>query len=100
MENNLVRNIVVAAIVIVVGFLFFMNMGDDANEVDGVDVTDTSIEVTSTIGQIDDERIKNADSEPGNWLAYGRTYEEGKKINWKDGVRALHCILKYNIFTR
>ena len=29
---------------------------------------------------------------------YGRTYEEGKKIGWKDGVRALICILKYNIF--
>jgi glycosyltransferase involved in cell wall biosynthesis len=28
---------------------------------------------------------------------YGRTYEEGKKINWKDGVRALYFILKYNI---
>lgn len=27
---------------------------------------------------------------------YGRTYAEGKKINWKDGVRALWCILKYN----
>ncbi len=26
---------------------------------------------------------------------YGRTYEEGKKINWKDGVRAIYCILKY-----
>lgn len=26
---------------------------------------------------------------------YGRTYEEGKKIGWKDGVRALYCILKY-----
>jgi hypothetical protein len=25
----------------------------------------------------------------------GRTYAEGKKINWKDGVRALWCILKY-----
>ena len=31
---------------------------------------------------------------------YGRTYEEGKKINWKDGVRALWCILKYNLFTK
>jgi len=30
---------------------------------------------------------------------YGRTYEEGKKINWKDGFRAIYCILKYNIFT-
>ncbi|GAB4248825.1 MAG: glycosyltransferase family 2 protein [Saprospiraceae bacterium] len=29
---------------------------------------------------------------------YGRTYEEGKKINWKDGVRAIYCILKYNLF--
>ena len=26
----------------------------------------------------------------------GRTYEEGKKIGWKDGVRALWCIVKYN----
>jgi glycosyltransferase involved in cell wall biosynthesis len=29
---------------------------------------------------------------------YGRTYEEGKKIGWKDGVRALYCILKYGLF--
>jgi PQQ-dependent dehydrogenase (methanol/ethanol family) len=29
-----------------------------------------------SVGLIDDERIKNADLEPGNWLAYGRTYEE------------------------
>jgi len=28
----------------------------------------------------------------------GRTYEEGKKINWKDGFVALKCILKYNLF--
>jgi glycosyltransferase involved in cell wall biosynthesis len=31
---------------------------------------------------------------------YGRTYEEGKKINAKDGFRAIYCILKYNIFSR
>ncbi len=31
---------------------------------------------------------------------YGRTYEEGKKINWKDGFRAIYCILKYNLFNR
>ena len=31
---------------------------------------------------------------------YGRTYEEGKKINWKDGVRAIYCILKYNIWSK
>jgi len=29
---------------------------------------------------------------------YGRTYEEGKKIGWKDGFRAIYCILKYNLF--
>ena len=29
---------------------------------------------------------------------YGRTYAEGKKIGWKDGVSALRCILKYNLF--
>ncbi|NTV13180.1 MAG: glycosyltransferase family 2 protein [Desulfobulbaceae bacterium] len=29
---------------------------------------------------------------------YGRTYEEGKKIGWKDGFRALWCILRYNLF--
>lgn len=30
---------------------------------------------------------------------YGRTYEEGKKIGWKDGFRAIYCILKYNFFS-
>ncbi len=29
---------------------------------------------------------------------YGRTYEDGKKIGWKDGVRAIYCILKYGLF--
>ena len=28
---------------------------------------------------------------------YGRTYQEGKKIGWRDGFRALYCILKYNL---
>lgn len=31
---------------------------------------------------------------------YGRTYEEGKKIGWRDGVRALYAILKYNLWKR
>ena len=30
----------------------------------------------------------------------GRTYEEGKKIGWRDGVRAIYCILKYNLFAK
>ena len=29
---------------------------------------------------------------------YGRTYDEGKKIGWRDGVRAIYCIIKYNVF--
>jgi len=28
---------------------------------------------------------------------YGRTYEEGKKIGWRDGIRAIYCIIKYNL---
>jgi glycosyltransferase involved in cell wall biosynthesis len=43
----------------------------------------------------------------GNWRIYevpisyyGRTYEEGKKIGWRDGVRALYCIFKYNVGRR
>ena len=31
---------------------------------------------------------------------YGRTYEEGKKIGWKDGFRAIYSIVKYNVFSR
>ena len=29
----------------------------------------------------------------------GRTYDEGKKINWKDGVSAIWCIIKYNLLS-
>jgi hypothetical protein len=29
---------------------------------------------------------------------YGRTYEEGKKIGWRDGFRALYCIVKYRFY--
>lgn len=28
---------------------------------------------------------------------YGRTYEEGKKINWKDGIKAIYCVFRYNL---
>lgn len=31
---------------------------------------------------------------------YGRTYAEGKKISWRDGLRALWCILRYNLFSK
>ena len=52
-------------------------------------------EVTAKMSRIPDIRIYEV-----GISYYGRTYEEGKKINWKDGFRALYCILKYNIFSR
>ena len=49
-------------------------------------------EVTAKIS-----RIKNIRLYEVGISYYGRTYAEGKKINWKDGVRALYCILKYGL---
>ncbi len=52
-------------------------------------------EVTAKIARIPGIRIYEV-----GISYYGRTYEEGKKINWKDGFRAIYCILKYNLFSR
>jgi glycosyltransferase involved in cell wall biosynthesis len=52
-------------------------------------------EVTAKISRIKGIRIYEV-----GISYYGRTYEEGKKINWKDGFRALYCILKYGFFAR
>lgn len=49
-------------------------------------------EVTAKISKIKHIRIYEV-----GISYYGRTYREGKKINWKDGFRALYCILKYSI---
>lgn len=51
-------------------------------------------EVTAKISRIPNVRIYEV-----GISYYGRTYEEGKKINWKDGFRAIYCILKYNLFS-
>jgi glycosyltransferase involved in cell wall biosynthesis len=50
-------------------------------------------EVTARIARIKDIRIYEV-----GISYYGRTYKEGKKINWKDGFRAIFCILRYNLF--
>jgi glycosyltransferase involved in cell wall biosynthesis len=50
-------------------------------------------EVTAKISRIPAVRIYEV-----GISYYGRTYEEGKKINWKDGVSAIFCIFKYNLF--
>lgn len=52
-------------------------------------------EVTAKVSRIPKVRIYEV-----GISYYGRTYEEGKKINWKDGVRAIYCILKYNIWSK
>ena len=50
-------------------------------------------EVTAKISRIPDIRFYEV-----GISYYGRTYKEGKKIKWKDGVKALYCIFRYNIF--
>lgn len=50
-------------------------------------------EVTAKVARIPKVRIYEV-----GISYYGRTYEEGKKIGWKDGFRAIYCILKYGLF--
>jgi len=52
-------------------------------------------EVTAKLSQIPNIRIYEV-----GISYYGRTYKEGKKISWKDGILAIFYILKYNLFTR
>lgn len=52
-------------------------------------------EVTAKVSRIPGVRIYEV-----GISYYGRTYEEGKKISWKDGFRAIYCILKYNLWSR
>jgi glycosyltransferase involved in cell wall biosynthesis len=52
-------------------------------------------EVTAKISRIPNIRIYEV-----GISYYGRTYAEGKKINWKDGFRAIYCILKYGLFKK
>jgi glycosyltransferase involved in cell wall biosynthesis len=52
-------------------------------------------EVTAKIARIPGIRIYEV-----GISYYGRTYSEGKKINWKDGCWAIYCILRYGLFAR
>ena len=90
---------------------FFSNMFSNLNLTDmetGYKVFKTSIiqrilleekrfgfepEVTLKIAQVPGIRIYEV-----GISYYGRTYAEGKKIGWKDGVRTIYCILKYGLF--
>ncbi|GAA4372958.1 glycosyltransferase family 2 protein [Hymenobacter koreensis] len=50
-------------------------------------------EVTAKISQVPNVRVYEV-----GISYYGRTYEEGKKIGWRDGFRAIYCIVKYGLF--
>ncbi|HET7001254.1 MAG TPA: glycosyltransferase family 2 protein [Puia sp.] len=50
-------------------------------------------EVTAKLSRIPDIRIYEV-----GISYYGRTYQDGKKIGWRDGMHAIYCILKYNLF--
>jgi len=52
-------------------------------------------EITQKIARIPNIRIYEV-----GISYYGRTYHDGKKIGWKDGVRAIYCILKYGLLGR
>ena len=52
-------------------------------------------EVTAKVSRVPNIRIYEV-----GISYYGRTYEEGKKIGWRDGFRAIYCILKYNLFSK
>ncbi|MEO7176198.1 MAG: glycosyltransferase family 2 protein [Saprospiraceae bacterium] len=52
-------------------------------------------EVTARVARIKDIRLYEV-----GISYYGRSYAEGKKIGWRDGFRAIYCIMKYNLFAR
>ncbi len=81
------------AIAIVVLYYLFSNTEDTTQENVIKEEISSPISSSSSVGLIDDERIINAESEPGNWIAHGRTYEEQRfspllKIN-KESVSDL-----------
>ncbi len=71
----------------------------DAKMVQGLNLCEKRFgfepEVTAKISRVPNGRIYEV-----GISYYGRTYEEGKKIGWKDGFRAIWCIMKYNLFKR
>ena len=71
----------------------------DAKMVQGLNLCEKRFgfepEVTAKISRVPKVRIYEV-----GISYYGRTYEEGKKIGWKDGFRAIWCIVKYNLFKK
>jgi len=69
------------------------------NIIQSVDITENRFgfepEVTCKISRIPKIRVYEV-----GISYYGRTFEEGKKIGWKDGFRAIYCIVKYGFLRR
>ena len=69
----------------------------NADIIKGINLTEKRFgfepEVTAKIARLPKVRIYEV-----GISYYGRTYEEGKKIGWKDGFRAIYCIVKYGLF--
>ena len=73
--NTVSRNLLILAAVVAVVTLIVLSTQEQPKE----EVAETPVPVeqaASKVGLIDEARINSADREPGNWLAYGRTYEE------------------------
>jgi quinohemoprotein ethanol dehydrogenase len=68
----------IAIVLLAIAGVAYLRMAPDdvADTTPVADETEPETEFTPTVGLIDDERINAAESEPGNWLAYGRTYHE------------------------
>jgi glucose dehydrogenase len=73
--NRLIALVGVLAVA-VLGYLAVTNETASPDPQDQAQMSEASSTVKPTLGFIDDARIKNAESEPGNWLSFGRTYEE------------------------
>ncbi|OGN89360.1 MAG: glycosyl transferase [Chloroflexi bacterium RBG_13_46_14] len=69
----------------------------DTNIIQAINLTENRFgfepEITAKIARIPKVRIYEV-----GISYYGRTYEEGKKIGWKDGLRSIYCIIKYGLF--
>ena len=75
----MIKNLVIVIVIAAAGFGLYTVMQDKAAPQPAAvsDAADTGAVVAEpTVGLIDDARIISAESEPGNWLAHGRTYEE------------------------
>jgi quinohemoprotein ethanol dehydrogenase len=76
------RVVLLIVVILAAGLFFFYNVDSEPTPpTDSTAAVADSVPIPAAvaepaIGMIDDERINNAESEPGNWLAFGRTYEE------------------------